>query len=212
MNDIDVPRIKICGVTSLEDAGVVVDAGADALGLIYAASVRQVVAEVAFDIIQRHREDLWCVGVFRHQEEHEIVRIVDRDSLGVVQLHDPASASLLDALAARGVNVVRALSADAPELNDRERHDVVAVVIDGAQPGSGVANDWTRVYSLHFDVPVLIAGGLTADTVAHAIAATSPWGVDVATGVESFHGVKDPVHVSRFVSRARAALSQKGAP
>ncbi|HEY5303996.1 MAG TPA: phosphoribosylanthranilate isomerase [Acidimicrobiales bacterium] len=206
-----VPQIKICGVTTLGDAHLVADTGADALGLVYASSVRQVVGDVAGDIIERFSHQFWCVGVFRHQSDQEILRIVQRDTVPVVQLHDPASDDLLDALAARGVRVIRALTVTAPELTDHEASAIVAVIVDGAQPGSGVANDWSLVTTLHFDVPMLVAGGLAADTVSAVIDVTNPWGVDVATGVEFSHGVKDRVKVANFVTRAREALSQKGA-
>jgi phosphoribosylanthranilate isomerase len=211
VTELDIPRIKICGVTSLADARLVVEAGADALGLIYAASVRQVVGDAAGDIVARYGDQLWCVGVFRNQEDHEVVRIVERDELRAVQLHDPASEALLDALAARNVRVIRAVTVHSPTLNSRERDDVVAVIVDSAQPGSGVPNDWDAVTSLRFEVPMLVAGGLTADNVQGVIAATSPWGVDVASGVEAAHGVKDRAKVASFVTRARAALTQKGA-
>jgi phosphoribosylanthranilate isomerase len=206
----EVPRIKICGVTSLVDARLVVEAGADALGLIYAASVRRVVGDVASDIVARYGDQLWCVGVFRNQEDHEVVRIVERDELRAVQLHDPASEALIDALAMRNVRVIRAVTIHSPSLNSRERDRVVAVIVDSAQPGSGVPNDWDVVASLGFEVPMLVAGGLTADNVEDVIAATSPWGVDVASGVEAAHGVKDRAKVASFVTRARAALTQKG--
>ncbi len=210
MTESTVPRIKVCGVTSLADARIVVEAGADAIGLIYAASVRQVVGDAGFDIVARYGNELWCVGVFRAQEDHEIVRIVERDGLRAVQLHDEAGEDLLDALAARRVKVIRAVTVQSPTLNTREQQDVAAVIVDGARPGSGVANDWLAVASLRFDVPMLIAGGLSAENVADAISMTSPWGVDVASGVESAHGVKDRTKVASFVTRARAVLMQKG--
>lgn len=211
MDDVAVPRIKICGVTSLLDAALVRQAGAEALGLIYATSVRQVVADAASDIVERYGDELWCVGVFRHQEDREIIRIVERDALRVVQLHDPASERLLDDLASRDVRVIRALSVLRPTLNDPERDQVVAVIVDGASPGSGVPNDWAAVKALDLGVPMLVAGGLTPDTVADVVADVRPWGVDVASGVERHHGVKDPAKVASFVARARGALSQKGA-
>ena len=210
MTDVVVPQIKICGVTSLRDAQLVLDAGADALGLIYATSVRQVVGDVAGDIVERYGHQLWCIGVFRHQENHEILRLVDRDRLKIVQLHDRADVELLEALGSRGVTVIRAVSAIQPELSVHESAAVVAVIVDSPSPGSGVANDWSVVRSLHFEVPVLVAGGLPPDTVAGVITATSCWGVDVVSGVELSHGVKDPAKVTSFVSRARAALTQKG--
>ena len=197
-------------MTSLHDADLVHDARADAIGLIYATSVRQVVADAAGDIVERYAGRLWCVGVFRHQEDHEIIRIVERDALPAVQLHDPASERLLHALASRNVKVIRALSAHAPSLNGPERDQVVAIIIDGAQPGSGVANDWDVVKSLDFNVPMIVAGGLNPENVAGVIADIHPWGVDVASGVEESHGIKDPAKVANFVLRARAALTQKG--
>ena len=211
MTELEVPQIKICGVTSLADARIVVEAGADALGLIYASSVRQVVGDAAFDVVARYSHEIWCVGVFRNQEDHEIVRIVERDGLRAVQLHDEAGEDLLDALAARKAKVIRAVTLDSPTLNNREQQDVVAVIVDGARPGSGVPNDWVAVASLHFEAPMLIAGGLSAENVADAISVTSPWGVDVASGVEAAHGVKDRAKVASFVTRAREALPQKGA-
>ncbi len=212
MNIDSVPQIKICGVTTLGDAHLVANAGADALGLVYATSVRQVVGNVAGDIVERFSSRLWCVGVFRHQSDQEIMRIVERDSVPVVQLHDPASDDLLDALAARDVRVIRALVASSPHLSDHEAAAVVAVIVDGKNPGSGVANDWALVATLRFNVPMLVAGGLSADTVGDVIEATKPWGVDVSSGVEFSHGVKDRAKVTAFVSRARDAFSQKGQP
>ena len=211
MVDGTVARIKVCGVTSMRDAEMVADAGADALGLIYAASVRQVAGSVSGDIVRDFASRLWCVGVFRHQEDHEIMRVVDRDGLREVQLHDPASESLLDALAARDVRVLRALSVQDPRLNDAERATVVAVVVDGATPGSGVANDWSALAAMSFDVPVIAAGGLTPENVEEVVAEVRPWGVDVASGVEYAHGVKDREKVTSFVTRAREALTLKGA-
>lgn len=211
MTEDAIPRIKICGVTTLRDAQMVADAGADALGLIFASSVRRVVGDASGDIVRHLGGRLWCVGVFRHQEDHEIVRIVDRDALRVVQLHDPASQDLLDALALRDVRVIRALSIHDPSLTAREHAQIVAVIVDGARPGSGISNDWTTLATMSFDAPLIVAGGLDPENVAHVISVVRPWGVDVASGVEYAHGVKDPAKVANFVSRAREALIVKGA-
>lgn len=211
MGDVSAPRIKICGVTSLRDAQMVADAGADAIGLNYATSVRRVAGDVARDIVERLGAQLWCVGVFRHQSDSEIVRVVERDALRAVQLHDAGGDGLFDALDARGVHVIRAFNSPTPTLNPRERGCVVAVIVDGAQPGSGVANDWTRLAALRLDVPMIVAGGLTPENVTSVIDTVRPWGVDVASGVESTAGVKDAAKVASFVARAREALTQKGA-
>ena len=86
---------------------------------------------------------------------------------------------------------------------------LAAVLVDGSTPGSGVANDWELVSTLRFAVPMLVAGGLTPDNVADVIERVRPWGVDVASGVEVVHGVKDPANMTSFISRARTALTQK---
>lgn len=211
VRDVSAPRIKVCGVTSLRDAQMVTDAGADAIGLNYATSPRRISDDVARDVVARLGARVWCVGVFRHQTDDEIVRIVERDALRVVQLHDAGGDALLDALGARGVLVIRAFNSPTPALSARERERVVAVIVDGAQPGSGVANDWTRLAALTLDVPMIAAGGLTPENVASVIATVRPWGVDVASGVESAPGVKDAAKVASFVTRAREALTQKGA-
>ena len=210
MDNAPIPRIKICGVTSIHDAQLVVEGGADALGLIYANSVRQVSDDVAKEILEFCGKQLSVVGVFRHQDDEEVVRIVQRDALGTVQLHDPASDSLLQRLHARDVRVVRAVTVHSPALSPRELEQVVAVIVDSAQPGSGVTNDWLAVASMKFTVPMLIAGGLDPQNVRDVIGHTAPWGVDVASGVESAPGVKDHAKVASFVARAREALLQKG--
>ena len=210
MDDAAIPRIKICGVTSILDAQLVVECGAEALGLIYANSVRQVSDDVAKEILELCEDQLSVVGVFRHQDDEQVMQIVQRDALRTVQLHDPASDSLLERLDARDVRVLRAVTLRSPELSPRELERAVAVIVDSAKPGSGVANDWLAVSSVKFAVPMLVAGGLTPQNVRDVIGHTSPWGVDVASGVESAPGVKDPAKVASFVARAREALLQKG--
>ena len=88
---------------------------------------------------------------------------------------------------------------------------VSTLLIDGPAPGSGRTNDWTGVDLSALPVRVVIAGGLNPENVAGLIERLSPWGVDVASGVESSPGVKNPELVANFVSRAKAALGQKGA-
>ena len=204
----DLFRIKICGITSLDDAQLVVDAGADALGLVYATSSRQIVDDTGARVVERLADVISCVGVFRHQSDAQILDIVDRDHLDVAQLHDPASTSLMRELRERGVSIVRALHGD-ERLTPEEKQNVVGVLLDGERPGSGVEREYSLVAPGE-QVAFLLAGGLSPENVADAVAAASPWGVDVSSGVEARPGVKDPVKVANFVSRAREALEQKG--
>ena len=202
--------IKICGVTRDADADMIVTSGADALGLIFAESPRRVDREVAQRIAARHHT-FRCVGVMRGLSDDAIVEIVDEVGVNTVQLHDAVSESTLASLRERSVDIWRAVPLSERGLAPSEVGYVSTLLIDGPAPGSGRTNDWTGVDLLALPVRVVIAGGLNPENVAGLIEQLSPWGVDVASGVESSPGVKNPELVANFVSRAKAALSQKGA-
>jgi len=196
--------VKICGITSPADAQVAVEAGADAVGLIFAASRRQVDVDEARVIVASVPDDVLVVGVFRDHLVREVLEVVDAVGLRAVQLHgsDPASTRRVH----EHVPVlIRAMAAGSPELVEVDDHGADVVMLDGPTPGSGVAFDWSLVGDLTRRHRVLLAGGLRPDTVADAIATVLPWGVDVASGVEASPGRKDPDAVRAFVAAARAA-------
>lgn len=202
--------IKICGVTSVEDAVLIHEAGASALGLIFAPSKRRVTDETAAAILTAMKDDVWCVGVFRSMNDDEILTVVERHGLTRVQLHDGISSSLLEGLRARGVRtVIKALAVSSEEFATFDDSDVDIVLIDGAEPGSGVQPDWTAALSRDFNRPVVVAGGLDDRCVGDVIRRTTPWGVDVASGTEASAGVKDATKVASFVKRASEAFEQE---
>jgi phosphoribosylanthranilate isomerase len=201
--------IKICGVTSLDDAREVVRAGANALGLNFADVPRRVSVEVAVTISERTGRDLVRVAVFRDRSDQEILDILTRVDVDAVQLHDHLSDDLLTALRERGHAVIKALSITSDEFIAFDDVRVDAVLIDGPRAGSGETHAWTPLHERAFRVPWIAAGGLTPGNVAAVIREWSPWGVDVASGVESAPGVKDVVRVGNFVANARRALNQK---
>ncbi len=200
--------VKICGVTSVADAGVAVDAGADALGLIFAASSRRVMMDQAIEILAATRGSLLRCGVFRENSDDDIIEHSSALDLDVVQLHGPLSDELLGELKERGLRVVKALNIEGEEFESFDETVVDAVLIDGPRPGSGIAHSWDRLRSRSFNVPVIAAGGLTASNVADVVTASYVWGVDCSSGVEKSPGVKDARLVVDFVTHARSAWAQ----
>jgi phosphoribosylanthranilate isomerase len=203
-------RVKICGVTRVEDARMAWASGADALGLnFYPRSPRYVTAETAA-VLARTRPALGTVvGVFVN-ESPDIIRARVREcGLTAVQLHGDEPP---EACAGYGVPVIKALRVRGPEDVERARTyvgvgDVATLLLDGAAPGyggGGVGFDWSLVARLSdAGVPVLVAGGLNPGNVQEAVRATKPYGVDVASGVEVSPGIKDADAVRAFVRAVR---------
>lgn len=200
--------VKICGVTSIEDAILVASSGADALGLILApASKRRVSLDVATEISARPWP-LHVVGVFRGQADEEIVSLVQSLGLRAVQLHDRASDELVQQLRFLGVTLlIRATSVGSDDFLSLDEHSVDVVLLDGAEPGSGARFTDTLASLRQFTKPVIVAGGLDSDNVTQVIESLVPSGVDVASGSEHAPGVKDATKVASFVRTARAAFA-----
>jgi len=196
--------IKICGVTTPGDARMIQDAQATALGIIFAPSKRQVSVEVAIEIA-RSVTGIGVVGVFRDDESDFIRRVVDLVPLDAVQIHGALDDGLRRDLRERGLGVIQALSVGDGSIPSFDDTLVDAVLVDGPSPGSGATHSWDELTARSFDVPVIVAGGLTASTVHDVQMLTGAWGVDVATGVESAPGVKDRQSVLNFVSAALRA-------
>ncbi len=201
--------VKICGVTTMDDAVLVRDAGADAFGLIVAPSRRRVSTGQARSIMASLRGSILGVMVTRALSDLDVLAAVDEVEPDGVQLHDPAPATLLDELRHRGCFVIRALSADAPDYRLFDDRLVDAVLVDGPEPGRGVAHAWDHVAERPWTRSLIAAGGLTSLNVSDAIHQPWVWGVDVATGVERRPGVKDPQAVKSFVAAARRAFRER---
>ncbi len=191
--------IKVCAVTTVFDAELVADAGADALGVILADSPRRVTLETAGAISEAVRGTLVRVGVFRRAAYDDVVRALDAVELDALQIHGQLAEGVSSLARERGLTLIEALSVD--EL-DTASGAGDAYLIDGPRPGSGVAHDWNAVMSRGWDRPIIVAGGLRADTVAEVLARVGAWGCDVASGSESSPGVKDREKVESFVRNA----------
>jgi phosphoribosylanthranilate isomerase len=208
-------RVKICGLTRVEDARMAWAAGADALGLnFYARSPRYVTPEVAAALARTRPALGAVVGVFVN-ESPDVIRARVRDcGLTSVQLHGDEPP---EACSGYGVPVIKALRIRGPEDVERARAyvgvgDVATLLLDGAAPGyggGGVGFDWSLVARLtDVGVPVLVAGGLNPGNVRDAVLATRAYGVDVASGVETSPGIKDADAVRAFVRAVKSTFSE----
>ncbi len=216
--------IKICGNTSLGDALLAVEAGADAVGFVFARSPRRVTAEQVAAITPHLPATVEKIGVFVDAALDEMVATVQACGLTGAQLHSEAGPELTAKLRARLGAELRILRVvhfgeEAAEQAAAIAQDpnVDAVLVDSrtaaAVGGTGVAFDWEIARKTLFQNTaagkrLIAAGGLTPANVAEAIATLRPWGVDVASGVEAAPGRKDPAKVREFVARARAAVSE----
>ncbi|HEV2809730.1 MAG TPA: phosphoribosylanthranilate isomerase [Acidimicrobiales bacterium] len=197
--------VKICGTTSEADALLAVAMGADAVGFVFAPSPRQVAAQLVRDIVRRLPPEVLTVGVFRDEAPERVVDVLGSTGLTAAQLHGRETAQETRWVRERVAVVLKGFAGGDPAIALAADYGADMVLIDSASPGSGKVFDW----SLAEDVPsgqrLVLAGGLTPDNVAEAMARVHPFGVDVASGVESRPGHKDPRLVRAFVSAAKAA-------
>lgn len=210
--------VKICGTTNLEDALLTVDAGADAVGFVFAeSSKRHVTPEQVAAITRALPSHIEKVGVIVNETFERIAEIVDIAGLTGLQLQGDESAEFTRALRPIcPLLLVKTLQANVAldTLGSRAkayRTVVDAILLDSGSPaergGTGKRFAWKEAANaLHkIDMPIIVAGGLNPDNVAEAIATLQPWGVDVVTGVERELGKKDPDKVRAFVAAARNA-------
>lgn len=200
--------IKICGTTSEEDALLAIAMGANAIGFIFAPSPRQVTPQRVADIVKRlPREDVLTVGVFRDHAPSRVVETLYAAGLHAAQLHGRETAEETKWVRQRVPMVIKAFPAGGPRVADAEEYGADAILLDAAKPGSGNLFDWALTGDLPQGQRLIVAGGLTADNVGAAITQVSPWGVDVASGVEESPGRKDPMKLKAFVEAAKKAAA-----
>lgn len=202
--------VKICGLQTAETVATAIEAGANAVGFVFApGSPRTITAELARELGRAVPADVETVGVFRNQPIDKVLKIARVASLTTVQLH--GSETLADIVRAReaGLLTLRAFSAAAH--NALDAHGMLAweserILLDAVEPGAGVVFD-TRL--LDGGGPAgfwLLAGGLNPGNVAQLASALRPNGVDVSSGVESSRGIKDAGLIRDFIEAARSGL------
>lgn len=203
-------KIKICGITNLEDAGVAVEAGADALGFVfYSQSPRFIESAFAKGIIAQLPPFVIPVGVFVNQDQETIRNVFDECGLAFAQLHGEETPTFCESL---GRPVLRAL-----RLRDRGsllalaeykgRMGVRGFIVDAfsteAYGGTGQTVDWSLAREVAQAAPILLAGGLTSNIVQEAIRQVQPYGVDVSSGVEKSPRQKDHEKIRTFTQAVR---------
>jgi len=199
--------IKICGLSTPETVDAAVDAGADAVGFVFAAgSPRTVTADLAKELVERVPDGVDAVGVFRDQPIDEVVGIASEVGLTTLQLHGRESASDFARARDAGFFTIRAVAADdylreTPEQRAAYDHDLL--LLDAAVPGSGRLLEADAIAG-KVDEAWILAGGLTPANVVAAVEALDPDGVDVSSGVESERGVKDAARIRSFVEAVRS--------
>jgi phosphoribosylanthranilate isomerase len=197
--------VKICGITREDDALLAVALGADAVGFVFAPSPRQISITQARDIARRLPPEMLTVGVFRDEVPKRVVSICFDAGLRAAQLHGRETIEDTRWVRARLPVVLKAFPAGDPRLDHADDYGADAVMVDSHAPGSGEVFDWSLAEGAPVGRRVILAGGLTPSNVADAVGRVRPWGVDVATGVESSPGRKDPVKLRDFIRAARAA-------
>lgn len=223
--------VKICGITSPEDAGVAAAAGADAIGFVFAESPRRVTPEAVRRITDSLPAPVEKIGVFVNATLETVLHTVEQAGLTGVQLHGEDPSGIADLVREPGKRIAgkfrivhvlhyaRNPERFASQLRRlTEDHGAATVLVDtalaGRPGGTGIAFDWKEAEpsfrSAAKDVQMIAAGGLNPENVMRAIETLQPWGVDVSSGVEFAPGRKHPERVEAFVRAARAAVLLPG--
>ena len=201
-------KIKICGIKTVDDALAAMDAGADMLGFnFYPKSPRYIDPGVCRDImaVMRKFGQITYVGVFVNASVAAIRATLETCALSLVQLHGDETPEIMRSLDGKAFKAFRGVPLN---VEDFAREEAPAFLIDasvtGKYGGTGAKADWSAAAELAKQYPLLLAGGLTPENVVDAVRRVQPWGVDVASGVESSPGVKDAAKMNAFVKAVRS--------
>lgn len=221
-------KVKICGITTLDDAQAAIEAGADMLGFnFYPASPRYIAPEYCGRMVSalitrvtRHPSPPTLVGVFVNTPAPEVASMMAYCSLDLAQLSGDEPAETLSLLGGRAYKAIQPLTLGlAEEGAGRYTSGACgrpALLVDTPHQrlygGTGRPGDWSVASHIANVYPILLAGGLTPENVSGAVQKVMPWGVDVASGVESSPGVKDYRKMQAFVHAARGAVAVRKEP
>ena len=199
-------KVKICGTTSLKDAFLAVESGADAIGFIfYKMSPRNISQKEAKEIILQLPPFIETVGVFVNETSDKINRIAEQCKLNSIQLHGEESPALCRRVKRKVIKAFRVKNADS--LKSIASYDVSGFLLDsyndGSKGGTGQVFDWNLALRVKKQGPVILAGGLNPYNVFTAIHRVKPYGVDVCSGVENSPGIKDHEKVRAFIKSVR---------
>jgi phosphoribosylanthranilate isomerase len=204
-------KIKICGIKTVVDALAAKEAGADLIGFnFYPKSPRYIDVGRCRDImsVMRKYGSITYVGLFVNASAAEIRATLETCGLSLAQLHGDETPEMVNALDGKAFKAFRGVP---QSLDGFARREAPVLLVDasvkGAYGGTGVTADWEGAAELAKQYPLLLAGGLTPENVAEAVQRVKPWGVDVASGVESAPGEKDLHKMMAFVKAVRSATT-----
>ncbi len=200
--------VKVCGITNPGDARVAADAGADAIGLIFAESPRRISSDEARKVSIALPDDVVKVGVFVDAGAAEVLEVAREVGLDLVQLHGDESPETVAAIRGAGLPVMKALRVrNAEALAGIERYEADLFLLDAwsarARGGTGERFDWELAKSVKGRGNIVVSGGLTPENVRDAIEFFEPYGVDAVSSLEDAPGRKNDERVRRFVSAAK---------
>ncbi len=202
-------RVKICGITNIGDARAVIDAGADALGLVfYSASPRAIDIEQARSIALAVGPFITVTGLFVNADPEFVNALLARVPLQLLQFHGDEAAAYCESFQRPYMKAIRMRPELDVETAIAAHPNASGILLDAYRPGipggTGETFDWDRV-PRHASVPLVLAGGLTSENIARAVRQTGVYGVDVSGGVESAPGKKDHKQIKSFINNARSA-------
>ncbi len=208
-------RVKICGLTRLEDARLAISLGADALGFIfYPRSPRYILPEKAKEIIAQLPPYVTTVGVFVNEPKESIIKIMNLTGIDMIQLHGEESPGFCASFFPRVVKAFRIREIDDLSEIINYKGRVRAILLDtfvrGIPGGTGQTFNWElALEAKKLGIPVILAGGLSPENVADAIKKVDPFGIDISSGVESSPGLKDQVKL-RDLFKALSPFRKSG--
>ena len=201
-------KVKVCGITNPKDASLAAGSGADAIGLVFAESPRNVSVEEAQEIAAALPAGVLKVGVFVNDGPEEVLRIAREVGLDYAQLHGDETPETVTFLREGGVKVMKALRVrDEGSLAAMKSYEADLVMLDAwsekARGGTGERFDWALAKSLKGRGNIVVSGGLGPENVREAISFFEPYGVDASSSLEEAPGKKNEERVRRFVSAAK---------
>lgn len=198
-------KVKVCGITNVNDGMACATMGADFIGFVFAPSPRRVTPEQARAVIDQLPVPVKTVGIFVNEDPEKIRQIRGFCGLDAVQLHGDESE---DMVAELGGSVIKALRVGSHGEPDPNAYPNATLLLDAycpqARGGTGTTFDWNLAAATAKRRRVILAGGLTPENVIEAVQTVHPYAVDVSSGVESAPGRKDHAKLERFIRRAKA--------
>jgi len=199
-------RVKICGMTRRADVQAAVQAGADALGFVFASrSKRALDVALAADLVTLTPAFVSRVGLFMDQDFESVARVIDQVPLSLLQFHGSEDADYCRQFGLPYIKAVSVASDRAVRAAVEAYSDAAALLLDSHSPGgvggTGVTFDWAMIPAV--SMPLVLAGGLTPANVGRAVEQVKPWAVDVSSGVEDSPGIKNEAKMREFIKEAK---------